>query len=137
MKFELIFNGTNIKHQVGITAARPIRTKQRENRKKKLSHVSASVEYAKRINEKLDGVFVAGNRDNIGHSAATLRQISYEGKIGDRLSSGKLDSLIRLKNKYLKNDKNKGEVKGFIQNISVYPMVLFLWTKGTIAVSFL
>ena len=34
LKFELIFNGTNIKHQVGITAATPIRTKQREIEKK-------------------------------------------------------------------------------------------------------
>ena len=66
-----------------------------------------------------------------------MRQISYEGKIGNRLSSGELDSLIRLKNKCLENDKNKGEVKGLIQNISVYPVVLFLWRKGTFVVSFL
>ena len=73
----------------------------------------------------------------IGNSAATLRQISYEGKIGDRLSRGKLDSLIRLKIEYLENVKNKGGVKGFIQNISVYPVVLFLWSKGTFVVSLL
>ena len=73
----------------------------------------------------------------IGNSAATLRQISYKGKIGDRLSSGELDSLIWLKTEYIENDKNKGEVKGFIQNISVYPVVLFLWSKGTLVVSLL
>ena len=109
----------------------------KEKLKKKLSHISGSVEYAKIIKEKPDSVFVDGNRDNIGNSAANLRQISYEGKIGNRLSSGELDSLIRLKNKYLENDKNKGEVKGLIQNISVYPVVLFLWRKGTFVVSFL
>ena len=43
---------------------------------------------------------VAGNRDNIGNCAATLRQISYEEKLGDCLSSGELDSLIRLKYNY-------------------------------------
>ena len=64
LTFELIFNGTNIKHQVGIKAARPIRGRQREIESKKLLHVSASVEYAKKINVKLDGVFVAKNRDN-------------------------------------------------------------------------
>ena len=136
LTFQLIFNGTNIKHQVGIKAQKPIRGKQREI-EKKLSHVSASLEYAERINEKPDGVFVAGNRDNIGNSAPTLRQISYEGKIGDLLSSGNFDGLIRLKNKYLESDKNKGEVKCFIRNISVYPVVPFLWTKGTFVVSFL
>ena len=36
-------------------AARPIRGRQREIKRKKLSHVLASVEYAKRINEKPDG----------------------------------------------------------------------------------
>ena len=137
MTFELIFNGTNVKHQVRIKAARPIRGKQRETEKKKLSHISGSVEYAKRNKEKPDSVFVDGNRDNIGSSAANLRQISYEGKIGNRLSSGELGSLIRLKTKCLENDKNKGEVKGLIQNISVYPVVLFLWRKGTFVVSFL
>ena len=85
----------------------------------------------------IDSDFVAGNKDNIGNSAATLRQISYEGKIGDCLSSGELDSLIRLKNKFLEDDKNKAEIKGFIQSISVYTVILFLWTKGTFVVSFL
>ena len=48
LTFELIFNGANIKHQVGIKAAIPIRGRQREIKRKKLLHVSASVEYAKR-----------------------------------------------------------------------------------------
>ena len=45
----------------------------KRNREKKLSHISASVEYAKRIKEKPDSVFVDGNRNNIGNSAATLK----------------------------------------------------------------
>ena len=34
LTFELTFNGTNVKHQVRIKAARPIRGKQRETEKK-------------------------------------------------------------------------------------------------------
>ena len=47
------------------------------------------------------------------------------------------DRLVQLKKKYLEDSRNKEEVKGFIQKISVYPVVLFLRTKGTFAVSFL
>ena len=50
--------------------------------------------------ELMRSQIVAGNRDNIGNCAATLRQISYEEKLGDCLSSGELDSLIRLKYNY-------------------------------------
>ena len=47
------------------------------------------------------------------------------------------DSLVWLKKKYLGVNRNKEQVKGFIQKISVYPVVPSPWTKGTFAASFL
>ena len=75
---------------------------------------SASVECAKRINAKDKDVFVPGNRDSIGTSPSILKQIAYEGRISGRLITSELDSIIRIKNKYIMEATTKSTVKGFI-----------------------
>ena len=96
---------------------------------------SASVEYAKRINAEDKDAFVAGNRDSIGESPSILKQIACESRISGRLSTSELDSIIRMKNKYIIEDTTKSTVKGFIQTILVDPvMILFLWARGGIRI---
>ena len=115
LSYEITFNSKEIKHKVGVTN-------------------SASVEYAKRINAKDKDVFVAGNKDSIGTSPSILKQIAFEGRISGRLSTSELDSIIRMKNKYIMEDATKSTVKGFIQTISVDPVILFLWTQAGIRI---
>ena len=123
LSYEITFNSKEIKHKVGVTKL--ARTKEWN---------SASVEYAKKINAKDKDVFVVRNRDSIGTSPSILKQIAYEGRISDRLSTSELDSIIRMKNKYIMEDATKSTVKGFIQTISVDPVILFLWTQAGIRI---
>ena len=128
--FEVLFESKKVKHEIGVTKSRPISGEIRNLEKAVMVNKSASVEHAKRINMKSGDIYLSGNRDKIGTSPSTLKQISYEGR-----TDGRLNSIItRMKIKYLVNDKSASDVKGFTQLISVDPAVLFLWTRGGIRI---
>ena len=103
MTVSISFNSSVITHKVGETTARPIRGVQRERMKETLNSrkYSPSVEYARRISEKDKEVFVSGNRDNIGRTTDVLKQIAYEDRSDKRLDTLELDSLLKLKHKYV------------------------------------
>ena len=84
--------------------------------------------------DKSGYIYLSGNRDKIGTSLSILKQISHEGRTDGRLSSTELDSIMRMKIKYLVNDRSTSDVKGFIQLISVDLVVLFLCTEGGICI---
>ena len=126
--FEVLFKSNEVEHKIGVTKSRPISGEIGNLEKAAMVNKSASVEYAKRTNMKSGDIYLSGNRDKIGTSPSILKQISYEGRTDRRLSSTELDSVMRMKIKYLVNDRSTSDVKGFIQLISVDPVVLFLWT---------
>ena len=84
--------------------------------------------------DKSGYIYLSGNRDKIGTSPSILKQISHKGRTDGRLSSTELDSIMRMKIKYLVNDRSTSDVKGFIQLISVDLVVLFLCTEGGIRI---
>ena len=56
-------------------------------------------------------------------------------KIQHRLDTTELDSLLKLKKKFSIDDNKQTEkVKGFIQHISIEPVMLFLWTRAPIKI---
>ena len=124
-----MFNSKEIKHKVGVTKAKPISGQERALERVK-GWNSASVVYAKRTNAKDKDVFVAANRDSIGTSPSILKQVVYEGRISGRLSTSELDSIIRIKNKYIMEGATKSTVKRFMQTTSIDPLILFLWTES-------
>ena len=136
MMFTVTFDTNLIRHSIGELASRPISGINRQNESKRLGkgRVSASVEYAKRMQDMDDDVFVSGNRDDMGISTSVLRQIIHECRRNERLDTSELDSLLRLKTKYDNQDTGKHEIKGFIQIISVDPVILFLWTRAAVKV---
>ena len=51
------------------------------------------------------------------------------------MDTTELDSLLKLKNKFsIDNNKQTEKVKGFVQHISVEPVVLFLWTRASVKI---
>ena len=136
MTMEVTFDSLMVAHDVGETCARPIRGIEREQEKNKLDggKFSASVEYARRINKTPNETFISGNRDNIGKTVNVLKQIAHEKRTDQRMDTLELDSLLKLKKKYEEADDTESKVKGFIQVVSVDPVIIMLWTRGSVKV---
>ena len=132
--FEVLSESSKVKYKIGVTKSRPISGEIRNLEKAAMVNKPTSVENAKRINMKSGDIYLSGNRDKIGTLPSILKQISYEGRTDGRLGGTELDSMMQMKIKYLVNDRSTSDVKGFIQLISVDPVVLFLWTQGGIRI---
>ena len=60
--------------------------------------------------------------------------MAYENRKKDRLDSAELDSLLKLKNKFADLDVTSAPVKGFIQVVSVDPVIVLLWTRAAVKI---
>ena len=91
-------------------------------------------EYSNRSANITSDVYASGNRDVLGRSPAILKQISHKEKVGQRLSTSELDSLLLLKHEYYNNDftKDNYKTKGFIQHVSIDPFFIFMWTRAAV-----
>ena len=130
------FDKPLVKHDVGEMKARPIQGIERKM-EQNLSNSGAKPlkEYSRRMKSLSPDIYASGNRDFVGKSSNILKQIRYEKNKSGRLDTSELDSLLKLKQQLIDGDHQRNSpVKGFIQHISVDPIMLCLWTRSSIKV---
>ena len=85
-------------------------------------------------------VYASGNRDSVGNERV-LQKISSERNLQDRPYVDFIHSIVARRRKFIEEDQKENphhinpstpHLFGFIQNVSIYPTVVMMWSEADI-----
>ena len=110
------------------TKCRPISGNVRQIVGQKVRSEGVSNVFYKALGNISQQAYLSGNRDDVGTKNA-LKQISSEVNRAERLHQDILLEIFIARDIYIEDDLGSKVIKGYIQNVSVFPFTCHLYTE--------
>lgn len=124
-------------HRGDVKHGRNIKGPERAKLRSILRHEHPSRVHHRLLSSMEPMVYASGNRDGVGNEGM-LQKISSEANLQGRPYADVIHCLIAQKRKFIEEDikdnpqsmtASKPHLFGFIQNVSLYPTVVMLWSE--------
>ena len=125
-------------HRGDVQHGRRIKGAERENMRATLRHEHPSKVHHQLLASMDPKVYASGNRDGVANEKV-LQKISSEQNLRGRPYVDLMHSIIAKRRQFIEEDQRKNpqhldpskpHLFGFIQNVSLYPTVVMMWSKA-------
>ena len=128
-----VHNTGKIRHPLFGRWSRPVRKLERANMKSVFRKgTKPYTVYMDTISTKSTQSLIAGNYDGLGRTSSVMQRIASESRQVGRLDEDVFHSLLKLKNSFIHDFPRNTCVPGFIQLVSMDPVMVHFWSENGI-----